>query len=108
MSNRYRIAFKEIFCGIRMPHNNGALTRNSTLRETRQISHSDSQRITDTNPTYATHCSITENGNGIRQFNKELLALTNTKDGNTYIYEVALKPRVIEKNSLKINRETSI
>lgn len=108
MSNRYRIAFKEIFCGIHSQHNNGALTRNSTLRETRQISHSESQRITDQNPTYETHCSVTENGNGIRQFNNELLALTNSKNGNTYIYEVALKPRVIEKTCLKISRETCI
>lgn len=39
MSNRYRLAFKEILCGTKSKHK--LLRRSSTLRETLRLSHSD-------------------------------------------------------------------
>lgn len=112
MSNRYRIAFKEIFCGVRME--NHSLTRNSTFRETRQISHSDSQRnieqTTPTHQTFATLCNVTENGNNttVHCCNHNLLAVKNPSTGNTIIYQFANSGRMPDITCLNASRETCI
>lgn len=110
MSNRYRIAFKEVFCGIRIQSNN-SLVRNSTFRETRQISHSDSQRIIEpsTPPTYVSLCQVTENGNDtVRYYNNDLLTVKNKNNGNTIIYQIAIKPKLSEITCLTTSTETCI
>lgn len=114
MSNRYRIAFKEIFCGIKMQ--SSSLTRNSTFRETRQISYSDSQRnIEQTTPTHQTFttsiCNFAENGNNtsnLHCFNHNCLTVTNPNNGNTIIYQYAIGRRTPEITCVNGNRETCI
>lgn len=110
MSNRYRIAFKEIFCGARTPNKN--LTRNSTFRETKQISRSDSQRTAEhslPNQTLITLCNATEtNEDKLRYFDEDMLAVRSPKNGNTIIYQIAVKTKENEFSNLNSNKETCI
>lgn len=92
MSDRYRIAFREVLCNRGTPRR--SLMRSSTFRETRIVSHSEIQVNCRNSYHIRTHKCLNstplvdKDEDKLQLVDQEIITVSTPKTGSTLIYEI--------------------